>query len=145
MGGHPDRPSKIRKTSIQAAATLCDGAVGLRRDRFAAGPGAGLIHADHPIAVGRTGSWLEGFHDGAAIALIGLHAGLAVDGDYLHALGHMEVDDRRSLERFLHEILEDRRREAATGCAMAQALRLVVTHIETDHEVRGVTHEPGVL
>ena len=45
----------------------------------------------------------------------------------------------------LHELLEDRRREAAAGRALAQRLRLVEADIEADDEVRREADEPGVL
>src|ERR1700712_1905118 len=46
-------------------------------------------HADHPVAVGGTSARLEGLDDGARIARRGTHAGLAIDGDQVHAVGNL--------------------------------------------------------
>src|SRR5690606_5423423 len=106
-----------------------------RRKLAADTVGTVVAHADHPIAVGRTGTGLERLDDGARLALRCPHAGLAVDGDQFHPFGHLEVDVRLAFKRHAHEILEHRSRKTAASRAMAEALRLVVAEIEADHEI----------
>src|SRR6266700_3781323 len=115
-------------SSVESAAARLDGLRGLWRQRAAGAVGAISTHADHPIAVGGTGARLEGFDDGARLAFIRPHAGLVVDGDQLHAFRNLEIDIGRTVQRHAHEVLEDRRREAAAGRALAKPLRLVVAH-----------------
>src|SRR5690606_38773742 len=86
--------------------------------------------ADDPVGVGRPRAGLEGLHDYAFLALAGPHAGGAVDGDPVHALGHAEGHGLLAFEHLCHELLEDRSRKAAAGRAVAERARLVETEIE---------------
>src|SRR5439155_18046506 len=138
-------PFRNSETSVEAAAAILDGLVGLRRQRAAGAVGAVGTHADDPIAVGWAGAGLERLDDGVGIALGSTHAGLAVDGDQFHAFRNLKVDIGRAVERDAHEILEDRRGETATRGAFAKAARRVVAHIEANDEVRREAYEPGVL
>src|ERR1700750_2500507 len=73
------RSRSMSRSSVEPAAAGLDGLVGLRRQRSANGIGTIGAHADHPIAVGGAGAWLESLDDCARVAFVGLHARLAID------------------------------------------------------------------
>src|SRR5690606_40966935 len=71
--------------SVKAAAAALDGFRGTGRECRPRSVGAVQAHADHPIGIRGASSRLECLYYGTRFAWSGAHAGLAVDGDELHA------------------------------------------------------------
>ena len=103
----------------QAAASALYRPVDVRRlhaDRRALGE---RIHADDGIAVGRSCTRLEGFHDHIWTTRRCSHACLAIDREDSHAFRYAEINGALPLKRSFGKVLEHWCRETATGKTVA--------------------------
>src|SRR5215470_19331160 len=133
MGSKSGPPSGLRNQtacrSIQPAAAYS--AIRLRADADS----VSAAHGGDGIVFGRCGAGLEGFQNGARGSRPGTLAGLDVDADELDAERHAERHRWFVGQRCPEEIPGDRRREMPSGGAATEMTRLVVSHIDADHEI----------
>src|SRR3974390_1179199 len=131
---------------IQPAGSRAHCAVGVRTDAEEPGlmPLIAIAIANYRIVVGRRGAGFEGFQNNPLATRPGALSGPKVDADQLDARRHAEGHRRFFGERDLHKILHDRRRQVGAGRAAREVTRLVVAHIDADHDVGRKPDEPGV-
>src|SRR5690606_17100035 len=68
-----------------------------------------------------------------------------IDPDHAHAFGRQEWPAVPPIARFLHELLEDRRRHAPPLHIAAHVPRLIETDIDPGDDVRRSAHEPRLF
>src|SRR5689334_17196725 len=141
----------VQATLIEAASPRSHRTIGIGTDTDAPGPSyaatafRGIPAADDGIAVRRGRTGLEGFQDRALRAGSGAHAGFEIDADQFDAGWNAERHRRFVGQRDLEEVFHDRRGQVPTGSAASKMPRLVVTHIDTDHDVRREADKPCIL
>ncbi len=103
------------------------------------------FNADDRIESGRGPFQAESFHDHTAAFAKRFHACLAVDGNDRHAFRNTEINGRFVFQCLLHEFLEYRRSQGATGGAFAHWGWLVIANKNARNQIGSIANEPGIF